>query len=354
MPEKQSSSGARPFSNTAPPGPAFFYDRFRARPLSRTWLVSVSVIVIVIVIVITLLWLFFWRAPAGFPVGASIEVPKGAGLNGAAELLSERKVIRSPFWFKAASVLRNGERRVKAGVYSFSKPVSVFALAKELVRGNGKEALVRVTIPEGTNNRQMAKLFRAEFLRFDSEKFLSLAGREEGRLFPDTYLLPPDAREEEIIRVLKETFDSRVAALEHELRRLGRPLEEILLMASLVEEEARTEETRRKVAGILWKRLDAGLPLQVDAVFPYIFGALPFDLTDGDLLVDSPYNTYKYAGLPPTPITNPGLAAIQDTINPVETPFWYYLSDREGNMHYAVTHDEHLVNRAKYLGSENQ
>ena len=96
-------------------------------------------------------------------------------------------------------------------------------------------------------------------------------------------------------------------------------------------------------------RLARGMPLQVDAVFPFIFGDAPFDLTDGDLLVDSPYNTYKYAGLPPTPITNPGLDSIRAAITPIATPYFYYLSDKEGTMHYAVTHAEHLMNRAKYL-----
>jgi UPF0755 protein len=116
-----------------------------------------------------------------------------------------------------------------------------------------------------------------------------------------------------------------------------------------MEEEARTFATWQTIAGILWKRLDEGMPLQVDAVFPYIFGDRPYDLTNGDLLTDSLYNTYKYAGLPPGPITNPGVVAIRAAVTPIETPYWFYLSDADGNMHYAVTHDEHLQNREKYL-----
>ena len=142
----------------------------------------------------------------------------------------------------------------------------------------------------------------------------------------------------------------RIKPLEQDLSAFGRPLSDVIIMASLIEEEARTDDTRRKVSGILWKRLQKGMPLQVDGVFPYIFGDKPYDLTNGDLLIDSPYNTYKYIGLPPTPISNPGLAAILAAVTPITTPYWYYLSDRDGNMHYAVTHDEHLVNRVKYLG----
>jgi UPF0755 protein len=121
-------------------------------------------------------------------------------------------------------------------------------------------------------------------------------------------------------------------------------------MASLVEEEARTLETRRTIAGILWKRLKLGMPLQVDAVFPYIIGKNTYELSIGDLALDSPYNTYKYAGLPPAPITNPGLDAMLAAVTPTDSPYLYYLSDRNGKMHYARTHDGHLANKAAYLG----
>ena len=120
-------------------------------------------------------------------------------------------------------------------------------------------------------------------------------------------------------------------------------------MASLLEEEARQTPTRRTVAGILWKRLDLGMPLQVDATLRYLLGKSSHELTREDLEYDSPYNTYKDAGLPPGPISNPGLDAILAALRPVETAYLYFLTDSEGNIHYARTFEEHVANKAMYL-----
>jgi UPF0755 protein len=122
-------------------------------------------------------------------------------------------------------------------------------------------------------------------------------------------------------------------------------------MASLVEEETRTPADRRLVAGILWKRIKLGMPLQVDAVFPYINGKNTYEVTARDLKIDSPYNTYLYPGLPIAPIANPGLDSIKAAIEPAESPYLYYLSDRAGAMHYAKTFEEHKRNRELYLNA---
>ena len=120
-------------------------------------------------------------------------------------------------------------------------------------------------------------------------------------------------------------------------------------MASIVEKETITDESKYIVSGILWKRIDNGMKLQVDAVFPYIFGKNTFDLTSKDLQFDSPYNTYRYEGLPPGPIASPGFEAIRASLYPEETPYWFYLSDRRSQMHYGRTYEEHLKFRNQYL-----
>jgi UPF0755 protein len=131
--------------------------------------------------------------------------------------------------------------------------------------------------------------------------------------------------------------------------RFGKPEGDIIKMASIVEEEGRTMETREIIAGILWKRISIKMPLQVDSSFKYINGKTTATLTTEDLKIDSPYNSYTNRGLPPTPISNPGLAAIRATINPIKTPYLYFLSDKNGNMHYAITFEEHVENKLKYL-----
>jgi len=174
--------------------------------------------------------------------------------------------------------------------------------------------------------------------------------KKEGYLFPDTYIFPAGATEEDVIKEMEENFAKRILPLQTQIRDFKRPLKDVLIMASLVEGEVRTTETRRQVSGILWKRLQLGMPLQVDAVFPYIIGKNTFEVTTDDLKIDSPYNTYLYVGLPPGPINNPGLDAITAAITPTPSNFLYYLTDLAGQIHYAATHAEHLINRAKYLG----
>jgi UPF0755 protein len=120
-------------------------------------------------------------------------------------------------------------------------------------------------------------------------------------------------------------------------------------MASLIEEETATPEDRRIVSGILWKRLSSGMRLQVDATFAYTIGKGSLELTTEDLKSDSPYNTYRIYGLPPTPIVNPGLDAITAALHPTSSPYVYYLSDKNGVMHYSKTFEEHKLAKAKYL-----
>jgi UPF0755 protein len=124
---------------------------------------------------------------------------------------------------------------------------------------------------------------------------------------------------------------------------------EIIVMASILEKEALTPEDKKIVSGILWKRLETGMLLQVDAVFMYIMGKKSSDLTLGDLKIDSPYNTYLYKGLPPSPICNPGIESIEASLNPTASSYWYYLSDKNLNIHFAKNFDEHKLNKAEYL-----
>ena len=129
----------------------------------------------------------------------------------------------------------------------------------------------------------------------------------------------------------------------------GHSFSDIIIMASLIEREARRSEDRRMVAGVLWNRIKKGMPLQVDAVFGYIYGRTTYSPSFDDLKIDSPYNTYKYAGLPAGPICNPGLDAIEAALHPAETKYLYYLTGRDGLMRYATTYALHKANIAKYL-----
>lgn len=337
-----------PQDSAVKPEDTFFSDNFCRRNQGRKVFIFTGAIIAVFCIV-GALYAFSWRVPRQFPMGSFFVVREGMTLNEAAVSLESRAFIRSEFWFKAFGILWGGERGLKAGEYYFKTPISASRVAWRLTHGTYELVPIRITIPEGSNNYQIASFLKKALPVFNEKLFLKEARSKEGFLFPDTYLFLPSLNEGNIIKAMEAVFKKRIAIIQEELDSFKKPLADVVIMASLLEKEARTTETRQKISGILWKRLAEGMPLQVDAVFPYIFNGEPYDLTDGDLLIDSPYNTYKYAGLPLGPITNPGLDAIRAAIMPIKTPYFYYLSDKNGNMHYAVTHEGHLINRERYL-----
>jgi UPF0755 protein len=171
----------------------------------------------------------------------------------------------------------------------------------------------------------------------------------EGYLFPDTYFFPPMASDQDIIEKMKETFDKKVSPYMEEIKNSGRSLGEIVTLASILEEEVQTTEDRKLVADLLLRRMAMHMPLQVDATLTYEIGKGSLELSTKDLKKDSPYNTYTRRGLPPTPISNPGLDTILAALHPTLNDYLFYLSDKDGITHFAKTHAEHVTNKAKYL-----
>ncbi len=238
---------------------------------------------------------------------------------------------------------------IRAGLYGFEEPESLYAIARRLVEGDTRIPDIEITFPEGDSTRDMARRIAQVSAYVTEEEFWELARPHEGYLFPDTYYFAKDTDANAIISHLRETFDVRVRELLPQIASSGHTLQEIVIMASLIEKETRTPESRRTVSGILWKRIGLGMPLQVDAVFGYIHDRDTYSPSFEELRVDSPYNTYTNRGLPPGPIANPGLDSILAALNPTETPYLYYLTGRDGKMWYAKTFEEHKTNRARYL-----
>ena len=175
-----------------------------------------------------------------------------------------------------------------------------------------------------------------------------MAQEKEGYLFPDTYFISPAIKPEDLIEKMSINFNEKIPNISG-ISTTTYKFEDVIIMASILEREARTMESRRIIAGILWKRLKIGMPLQVDSSFLYINGKGTFELTLDDLKTDSPHNTYKYKGLPVGPIGNPGEDSIFAAIHPIETKYLYFLTGHDGKMYYGKTFDEHKKNKAKYL-----
>jgi len=287
--------------------------------------------------------------PVRVPENTVIEISPGMSLDAAASRLKDGGVIRSESFFKILVILEAKEKGIREGFYTFSGTIGTPTVARRVIDGEYGIESISITIPEGTPRKDMASIFEKQLRGFSADEFMTLTEGKEGYLFPDTYIFLPQARTDDVIRKLEETYKEKVASLQGEIQRSGRTEEDIITMASILEGEARQYETRRIVAGILWKRIKEGMPLQVDAVFVYSIGKNSAELSEADLLADFPYNTYTRKGLPPTPIGNPGVESIQAALRPQATPYYYFLTDDDGNMRYARTHDEHVLNKRKYL-----
>ncbi len=296
-------------------------------------------------------YLFQFRAPGGFPANEGISVANGKSLTEISQELQAKHVIRSPFWLVNFIIFLRHERRIVAGEYYFSKPENVFQVAKRLTAGDFEVGQLKTTIPEGDTIFDISDILLKNYPDFDSSKFVLLAKGKEGYLFPDTYKFGTHVMPEKVLETMTANFAKKIgdANVQNALKQFGKPLDQVLTMASILEGEARQMHTRQVVAGILWERIRLGIPLQVDSAFRYINGKTTSQLTKDDLKIDSPYNTYIHAGLPPTPISNPGIDSIMAAVTPIKTDYLYFLTDKNGNMHYAKTLEEHAANVNKYL-----
>lgn len=304
-------------------------------------------------LIVTLLGLFFLSLalfispPLNFPVGSTVTIKEGSTLFEISRKLQDERIINFPVWFRMFAIILGGENSMQAGEYKFSLPQNSLQVAIRMVQGDHNLDLVKITIPEGYNVFDIAKLFKKEFPFFDEAKFLSEA--PEGYLFPDTYFFPMSTTASTTIKKMNDNFYKKIKALEEQIMASNKSLEEIISMASIIEREANRSPDREIISGILWSRLEKGIPLQVDASFIYVNGETTFDLSLSDLKIDSPYNTYVYKGLPPTPIANPGIKSIEASLNPTKSPYLYFLTGHDGHMYYAKTFNEHIENKKKYL-----
>ncbi len=294
------------------------------------------------------IYVYFHLPPKDFPVGDIITIPTGETLQDITNRLYAEHVIAWPIVFRSHVILQGGEKRVIAGDYLLPRAEGPADLAYRFVHGDFGLNEKKVTIPEGYNVFQIADTLQKNLVNFNTAEFLKLAKPEEGKLFPDTYFISPVATPDVVIEMMKTTFIKKILSVK-EIATSPHKFNDIIKLASIIELEASSTESRKVVAGILWKRLSLNMPLQVDAAFTYVTGKNISDITAKDLKIDSPYNTYLHAGLPPTPVGNPGLDAIRATVSPTETAYLYYISDKSGNLHYAKTLSEQNKNIAKYL-----
>jgi UPF0755 protein len=312
----------------------------------------------------------FWWSQNIKPVSNDISVvrfviPKGYSASQIGNKLASQELIKSSLAFRFYVQVTGKAKKIQAGEYRLSSSFSLLKISEQFLKGPVE---LWVTIPEGLRREEIAERFIKGLEKEGSEaidfrqEFLTESVGKEGFLFPDTYLFPKTASASAVVNKLFITFDQKIDdQMQKDINKSSYTLSQIMTLASIIERETKTTEERPIVSGLFYKRLEVGWPLQADATLQYAIAnencnlkiencSWWMQLTKEDLEINSRYNTYKFAGLPPGPIANPGLSSIKAAIYPQESSYWFYLHDPQGKIHYARTIEEHNENIRKYLG----
>lgn len=306
-------------------------------------------------------------------------IERGQNLFQVGENLEKEGIIKNRFSFDFYVILNRAERKLQSGEYFLTPSMTISEIAQKIISGDTIQEVL--TIPEGWNLRDIGFYFENKGM-FQAEELWELAGfpavdyskakdlpiplnfssdydflKEkpktiglEGYLFPDTYYIERSEKLEKIIRKMLSNFNKKLAPdLREKIKAQGKSIFEIITMASLLEKEMDNFEDRKLISGILWKRLENDIPLQVDCTITYITGKRTTKISKEETQIDSPYNTYLYRGLPLGPICNPGLESILASIYPEDSEYWYYLSTPEGETIFSKTLEEHNIAKARYL-----
>jgi UPF0755 protein len=317
---------------------------------------------------IIFLFLFFLFFEIYIPVNpfssekVTYSLEKGESVNTLSSDLKQLGLVRDSNFFKFYLAGSLKYSSLKAGKYVFSSKMSAYEISKKMFQGDTVKT--KVTILEGWNlatiNQYLYTLNlcqKDEFLEIASEDwsrefdFLKDKPKDitlEGYIFPDTYEFEDGKKCSDFLASALNNFGKKLTPeLRSEIQKQKKSVFDIVIMASMVEKEVKTLEDKKLVSGILWKRLDANMPLQIDATVNYVTGKKDPGVSVVDTQIDSAYNTYKYRGLPKGPISNPGVDSLIAALYPTPNPYWYYLSD--GVTHYSKTFEEHKAARVKYL-----
>lgn len=280
-------------------------------------------------------------------------VQKGEGVREIANNLKREGLIKDPIVFFLLARQKGLDKQIQAGDFRLNPSLSAEEVATNLTHGTLD---IWTTIPEGLRADEIADILKKQIPSYQ-ESWRAVLDANEGYLFPDTYLIPRDADINLVLSLFKNNFQQKYDSVKGEkTTNLSDP--QTITVASIIEREAVFAEDRPLVASVLINRLNLGMALGSDPTVMYALGYdiqtkswWKKDLTVDDLVINSPYNTRKVAGLPPGPISNPGLSAIEAALKPASTDYLYFYSDKKGHLHFATTLEGHNANIKKY-GSE--
>ena len=269
--------------------------------------------------------------------------------------LKKEGLVKSSYLFIVETYRLGLMGKIQAGSFRLSQTMSTDQIVKSLTSGKLDQWL---TVVEGLRREEIASVVEKE-LGIKGSDFLLASLGKEGSLFPDSYLVPVGSSAKKVVEMMLTNFDKKVAKIQKGNGLDDFSFDQLIVVASLVEREAKTDNDRQLVAGIIKKRLNNDWALQIDASSQYVKansvceGRIdcqwwPF-VGSVDLKIDSPYNTYLNKGLPPQPICNPSLSSLEAVANSINSEYWFYLSDLSGKIHFSTTYEEHQSNIDKYL-----
>ncbi len=314
-------------------------------------IIAVVVLILVFVIIST-----FWWQNGVLPVNSQDNTPKifvvknGQGVREIANNLKTQGLIRDPVVFFLITKKDGLDKKIQAGDFRLNPSMNAYEVAESLTHGTLD---IWVTVPEGYRAEEIADILEEKIPNYD-KSWRSILNQNEGYLFPDTYLIPRDADIDTIISIFKSNFQTKYDSIKS-LKSNSLTKAQTVILASLVEREARLEDDRPLVASVIYNRLGIGMKLDIDATLQYALGFQEDEkrwwkkgLTSEDKRINSPYNTYTNPGLPPAPISNPGLSAIKAALNPAQTDYLYYITDKSGKNRYATNLEGHNSNIENY------
>lgn len=291
-----------------------------------------------------------------------IDIPSGSSVNAISDILYKDKLIKNKTLFKAVVKVSGKAPSIKAGKYLLNQSYTNNDIVNLLASGKIYNDGTKITIPEGSTSKEIVALLVKNKLG-NKEKYEELINNPkelyndveflkendvislEGFLYPETYYFNEKLSEKEILLQMLYAFNNVYNdKFKEKQRKLDMSLEEVISLASIVEKEAVKDEDRPLIAGVFYNRLKIDMPLQSDATIQYIFAERKKIVTYNDLKIDSPYNSYKNKGLPPTPIANPGIKSIEATLYPEESKYLYFVAKMDGGNRYSETYEEHLKN----------
>jgi UPF0755 protein len=301
----------------------------------------------------------------------TVVVKEGSTLRGIAQQLEETGVVKHARAFEIRADADGYATKFMPGTYTFRVNEPYESLVAKLLQGT-KADTIKVSIPEGTTLRQAATIVHDAVTAIPERAYIKVARDDpppfklqgykkgttlEGMLFPATYdVLPKKASAYEFVKTQLATFDSYFAKVDMKRASAANLTEyDVVIIASMIDREAQAPSERPVVAAVIWNRLRKGMLLQIDATVQYALGKTKPVLTYDDLKIDSPYNTYRHLGLPPTPISNPGLAALKAAANPSDDKYLYYVArnDGTGRHYFSTTYEQFLVDKAKSEANAN-